>query len=157
MNFYVLDEEKNNIVNTLFFKITKNINLEIVSIHVRRGDYIKLQNYHLLLPKKYYDKAISLFKDCFFIIFSDDIEWCKLNINSINVYFSECNQDYIDLFLMSKCHHNIISNSSFSWWGAYLNKNINKKVVCPSKWFAKLGPKKHDLILDDWLIIDLDE
>ena len=157
MNFFLLDEENTNIVNNLFLKITKNINLDIVSIHVRRGDYIKFQNYHLVLPKLYFDKAISLFNNCFFIIFSDDIEWCKLNINASNVYFSGGNLDYIDLFLMSKCHHNIISNSSFSWWAAYLNKNVNKKVVCPSKWFAESGPKNHDLFLDNWIIIDLDD
>ena len=155
LDLYVLDEGNIDIVNTLFLKMTKNIKLEIVSIHVRRGDYANFKNYHLILPQTYYQKAISLFTNSFFIVFSDDIEWCKLNLNICNVYFSEGNFDYIDLFLMSKCHHNIIANSSFSWWAAYLNRNINKKIVCPSKWFGELGPKKHDLILDSWVVIDI--
>jgi len=91
-----------------------------------------------------------------FIIFSDDPEWSK---NYMKTQFSKLNQifpiekDYIELYLMSCCNHQIISNSTFSWWAAYLN-TFNEKIVCaPRNWFGPQGVKKHDLYIDDWIII----
>lgn len=131
----------------------------IISMHVRRGDYIKYKNYHFILPDTYYYNCIKYleakFSDFTILIFSDDINWCKSNFKfKQKVVFSENNNFITDLILMSLCDHNIIANSSFSWWGAYLNKKDNL-ILCPNKWFGKLGPKKHDLYLDDWIIIDI--
>lgn len=113
---------------------------QIVSIHVRRGDYLLPQHHHFCqLDNEYYESAISYFlkdiENYHFAIFSNDILWCKQNlIEGEMVTFVEHNSDYIDLILMSLCDHNIIANSSFSWWAAYMNKNKNKKVICPENY-----------------------
>jgi hypothetical protein len=89
-----------------------------------------------------------------FIVFSDDEKWIKENIKGKNIIYIQRNHDYIDLYLMSQCNHNIIANSTFSWWGAWLNNNQNKKVVAPTKWFGvnkKLDTK--DLIPETWIKI----
>ena len=133
-----------------------NNDCEVVSIHIRRGDYISLQSHHALLDLDYYQKSISKFNDekYKFLVFSDDINWCKKNFsNEFN--FVERGKDYMDMWLMSLCNHNIIANSSFSWWGAWLNANENKKVIAPKKWF---GPSlseynTNDLIPTTWEII----
>ena len=93
--------------------------------------------------------------NCFYIICSDDIEWCKDNFKIKNVYYSN-EKYYHDLFLMSCCEHNIIANSSFSWWSAYLNNNPDKKVISPKKWFGKNGPKYNinDIIPNNWIQIN---
>jgi len=114
------------------------------SIHVRRGDYVKHPNHHPVQSVEYYNEAIELVKDKTdrFIIFSDDIQWCKDNLKVNNSVYIQNEKDYIELYLMSFCNNNIIANSSFSWWGAWLNRNENKIVIGPSKWF---GPAiKHD-------------
>lgn len=141
-------------------QILKNYNnKKIVSIHVRRGDYVTGYSHLFYLNDiQYIQEAITYFKgDYNFLITSDDIEWCKMNLaNYKNFYFSESNNDLLDFALMSLCDHNIISNSTFSWWAAFLNKNINKKVVMPSKWFKKNIPNKvltENLLLKDWIII----
>ena len=88
-----------------------------------------------------------------YFIFSDDIEWCENQFTDWGkVTFIDGLNDRESLQLMSKCKHNIIANSSFSWWGAYLNENVNKIVCCPDKWF---GPAMHhndigDLIPNQW-------
>jgi len=113
------------------------------SIHVRRGDYTSLQEHHPLQSIEYYEKSISKIGDQnLYLIFSDDIEWCKKNLKFIkNKIFCEENEDYEDLYLMSFCKDNINANSSFSWWGSWLNTNNYKKVIFPQKWF---GPQlKH--------------
>lgn len=115
-----------------------NIGANSVSIHIRRGDY---QSFSLfsIIPMSYYKKCIDFFgRDKDYVIFSDDIDWCKKQelFNSLpSKVFMEGNQPHIDMFLMSKCGSNIITNSTFSWWGAYLNQNINKKVLAPNFWF----------------------
>lgn len=118
------------------------------SIHVRRGDYLKLNEYHENLNVDYYKQAISLFsKDEEFIIFSDDIEWCKNNFSFLkNVKYSNCIYDYEDLVLMSTCKNNIIANSTFSWWSAWFNDNKSKKIMYPEKWF---GYKNNHLNIED--------
>ena len=85
------------------------------------------------------------------LVFSDDIKWCKENFIGDNFIFVENEKDYIDLYLMSMCNHNIISNSSFSWWGAWLNQSKEKVVISPEKWY---GPNKGDRNLDDLLMSD---
>jgi len=127
----------------------------LTSIHVRRGDYLKLEDYHTNLAKtNYYVAAIRQFKYTQFVIFSDDIEWCKSNLQFIpDPIYMEGTNEVHQLFLMAKCTNNILANSSFSWWAAYFNSNKDKKVIAPKNWFGPLGPKEHDLYLPGWIII----
>jgi len=128
-----------------------------VSIHIRRGDYVNQQQFHPTCSPEYYLEAASQFVDDrpHFVIFSDDIEYCKdLFAEGENILYIDNNDPYIDLCLMSMCDHNIIANSSFSWWGAWLNENKNKKVVAPKQWF---GPaydfhNLNDLYCKNWII-----
>ena len=111
------------------------------SIHIRRGDYVQKQDRHPLMPLDYYYSAVQqLPKTQKVFIFSDDIKWCIDNIKftDIDTVFVSNEHDYIDLWLMSMCENNIIANSTFSWWGAWLNTNKNKKVFSPkhTEWFG---------------------
>jgi hypothetical protein len=126
-----------------------------VSIHIRRGDYLKHPEFHVVLPMDYYEQAVKKFnKKSVFVVFSDDIEWCKEQefFKTLgNVVFVK-DMDYNEMYLMSLCKHNIIANSSFSWWGAYLNMNRRKKVIAPMQWFGPKGPKDlQDLRPDSWI------
>lgn len=128
------------------------------SIHVRRGDYLNLPNHHPTQSMNYYMKAIKKMpKDSVFLIFSDDIEWCKSNFPNLpeKFKFIEGNKDYEDLYLMSACKNNIICNSTFSWWGAWLNKNSEKTVVAPNLWFgpAHANNDTKDLYCEGWIKI----
>ena len=128
----------------------------ICSIHVRRGDYLKLQEHHPVCDMNYYQKAMKLMpKGCRFLVFSDDIDWCKENFIDGDFIFISGEPDFIDLYMMSICDNNIIANSSFSWWGAWLNKHPNKIVVAPTNWFgpAKNGLSTKDLIPPTWIQI----
>jgi|LauGreSBDMM110SN_4_FD.fasta_scaffold110541_1 hypothetical protein len=111
---------------------------KLVSIHVRRGDYLlPINSFFAQLSIDYYLSAISKFNgmDCDFLVFSDDISWCKENFaNTKNLTFAEGSSSIVDLFAMSICDHNIISNSSFGMWSAVLNKNPGRKVICPGKY-----------------------
>ena len=148
-----VDENSKKIIFDKYGEILKR---QTCSIHVRRGDYIRLSEYHNILDIQYYTDAINLFdKQTLFLVFSDDIEWCKENFIGDNFMFIDGNLDYIDLWLMSMCDNNIIANSTFSWWGAFLNNNKSKKVIAPKVWFGNAN--KH-LIIDDlypesWIIL----
>jgi len=117
-----------------------------VSIHVRRGDYLNYKNFNLfgdVCNKAYYEKTIeymySIIKQPHFFVFSNDMEWVKSNLQINNVTYVTCNSGFnswIDMYLMSNCKHNIVSNSTFSWWGAWLNTN-NDKIVISSNLFFK--------------------
>jgi len=111
------------------------------AVHIRRGDYLKLSHIHTPQTLAYYKKAMSLMSVQKYILFSDDIQWCKNEFQGNEFVFIENEKDYIEIFLQAQCNHNIISNSTFGWWGAYLNKNKNKKVIAPAKWF---GSDKHN-------------
>jgi hypothetical protein len=119
--------------------IRENESYPIISLHVRRGDYLQVSSLNLTLD--YYNEAISIFLERFpyfkVLVFSDDIEWCKQYIVGENVFYSENNSNYVDMCMMTLCDHNIIANSTFSWWGAYLNQNPDKIVVCPTDY---IGP-----------------
>lgn len=114
-----------------------------VSIHVRRGNYLLFDIYKGICELDYYQRAIDYFnthvENPHFYIFSNDIEWCKDSLSSLlnNYTFVDVNKggkNYIDLQLMASCKHNIIANSTFSWWGAWLNNNSRKIVIRPYKW-----------------------
>jgi hypothetical protein len=127
--------------------------LEFVSIHVRRTDYLTLSDIHLNLDTTYYEEAISNFskEKSIFLIFSDDIEFIQkepLFQNLVNKYIVTNEDDEYCIWLMAACDHNIIANSSYSWWASYINSNPNKLVISPSKWFGPNGPvyKIRDII-----------
>jgi hypothetical protein len=115
------------------------LNKDTTSIHVRRGDYLHLENFHPTQKENYYRNAIThLNNNTLYLIFSDDINWCKNNFDFIeNKIFIDNLEDFEELYLMSMCKNNIIANSSFSWWGAWMNKNENKKIISPATWFGK--------------------
>lgn len=123
---------------------------ETVAIHVRRGDYLLPQHGHFCtLEQDYYGSALNTFFEHLdkyqFVIFSNDIEWCRCNLIEENeiVTFIEPSTDYVDLILMSLCNHTITANSSYSWWAAYFNKNKHKKVICPSNYLTRDSPWAH--------------
>lgn len=131
------------------------LNERFTSIHVRRGDYLKMLYKHPFSGLKYYEKAIDLIgRNQNFIVVSDDIAWCKKYLKLKKVIFVENTTPIIDLYIQSFCENNIISNSSFSWWGAYLNENRNKKVVAPRMWFGyRSKVNTEDLIPTSYYII----
>ena len=139
----------------LFDKILETPGLDTitVSMHIRRTDYVTSNGYHPIQSLEYYQNAIDLVGDYDTLyIFSDDIKWCKDNLQFKNMIFREGNSDIEDLYLMSICKHNIIANSSFSWWSAWLNNNPNKIVIAPKKWFGeKVNLNDKDIIPNNWI------
>lgn len=128
-----------------------------VAIHVRRGDY-EISVIHDILPMDYYEQAISYitmrFPSARFYVFSDDVNWCKREFTALfpNVHVVEHELEKSslrDLWLMSQCQHNIIANSTYSWWGAWLNNNPHKIIITPNPMFSKLYAP--DLVPDDWI------
>ncbi|MGZ3920772.1 MAG: alpha-1,2-fucosyltransferase, partial [Bacteroidia bacterium] len=127
-----------------------------VGIHVRRGDYVHLKSaseYHGTCSMDYYNVAIEYLNkktmSPFFFIFSDDLAWCRENFKHIaNVSFVDVKNAHsgLDLYLMSCCKHNIIVNSSYSWWAAWLNRNEDKIVIAPKNWFAAGVSQNEDLL-----------
>ena len=134
------------------------VKLEYVSIHLRRGDYAGLQQFHPVMDADYYFDAMTQFMDgdyCF-LIFSDDISYTKeLFGEQENIVYIEGNDPAVDMCMMTMCDHNVIANSSFSWWGAWLNDNVNKKVIAPKRWFGPAYKGVHDtkdLYPQSWII-----
>tara|TARA_B100000242_G_scaffold64227_1_gene39415 strand:+ start:111 stop:881 length:771 start_codon:yes stop_codon:yes gene_type:complete len=148
---YFLDLRE-EILNSFSWPEIKKLNFQdSCSIHVRRGDYLKTQYVHPIQTIDYYNKSLDIIQPKGNIfIFSDDIEWCKENFHFKNSIFMENNTNIQDLRYMSLCENNIIANSSFSWWGAWLNKNENKKVICPKNWFNDQTNDK-DMKPKDWI------
>lgn len=137
-------------------------NTNSVSIHVRRGDYVSNSETRALYDVcnlQYYSRAIDYIvenvENPIFFVFSDDIEWVKQNLEiNFEKYFMENNgKDYEDLMLMSLCKNNIIANSTFSWWGAWLNSNVEKIIIAPEIWFNDIEKNKQtvDLIPEGWM------
>jgi len=131
-----------------------------ISIHIRRGDYVD-SDYHALQNLDYYDNAIEIIKKqtgngVFLFVFSDDIAWVKQNIKTKDTIFfvsSPQIKDFEEMYLISICKHNIIANSSFSWWGAWLNKNSNKVIVAPKKWVVDPSVDTKDICPSSWVRI----
>jgi hypothetical protein len=142
-----------------------------IAIHVRRGDYMK-NPYFYNLETQYYQKAIRFFKEKFsdsqFYFFSDDLQWVRnefggkkeykfVDINNEKIGYFNTIKDTEDLFLISQCKHQIIANSTYSWWGAWLNTNPDKIVITPTKWSndneAQKKYEKGDFIPEKWIKI----
>lgn len=130
-----------------------------VSVHIRRGDFLrpKIKSYHGVMSAFYFEKAIGIIREklpeMYIYFFSDDMDWVKQNlvVNKNSEFISGQGRTAIeDFYLMSQCRHNIIANSSFSWWAAYLNTNPDKIVIGPQKWFAVSGINTDDLMPTDW-------
>ena len=126
-----------------------------VSLHVRRGNYLNLKNFNVL-EINYYMKAVEYIRKNVekptFYIFSDDLEWCKNSLGFLDncIFVDSTKTEIDDLKLMSFCKHNIIANSSFSWWGAWLNQNCKKTVIAPKGWLLN-DPGSSNVILSDWV------
>ena len=135
-----------------------------VSLHIRRGDYVGNSRHDGVCMEEYYLKAITRLsreigndKDIKFYVFSDDKVFAnqfinKLKLNAKLIDFNKNLDSYKDMFLMSQCKHNIIANSSFSWWGAWINNYPNKIVVAPKKWFGAGNENNYkDIVPDSWV------
>lgn len=136
-----------------------------VSIHVRRGDYVQKERYQDVYAEcslDYYKRGVEYIAQQFpeptLFVFSDDIKWAKnnlrLNYKTIFVSHNTGKKSCEDMRLMSLCRHNIIANSSFSWWGAWLNKNKDKVVIAPQKWFKDDAIIQTDIIPKDWVRLE---
>lgn len=152
---YELDDQNREMAN-------KIAGTESVSIHVRRGDYVSdLRTNMPVCGLDYYERCVKLISktvsDAHFYVFSDDRDWIVENLPfdhaTTFVTHNDVNKGYEDLRLMSMCKHNIIANSSFSWWGAWLNPNVNKIVLAPRKWHKDESIDTHDLLPEGWISI----
>lgn len=137
--FRIKPELKDYILNVLY----KDLNFSnVVSVHIRRGDYVYIDYKYNMLPLYILDKMMKQCEGKQFLILSDDIKWCKENIKGDNIIYADreinddviYNREIIDLYTMTLCCDNIISNSSFSWWGAYLNENKGRRVFYTMPW-----------------------
>ncbi len=165
--FYPIVENK---VQEWFKNIDKN---KTISIHIRRTDYVKLSHVHVVQPIIYYKNALStianklkktfdeLLNEYNIMVFSDDLSWCKqqpfFQMPKITFIDNNLGTDLnaiVDLYTMSQCKHNIIANSSFSWWSSYMNLNKDKIIIAPKKWFADRKPEDwKDAYLEDMIVI----
>ena len=134
-----------------------------ISLHVRRGDYLTFAA-HVLCDQAYYDAALAkvldgLQGDPVVYVFSDDPQWAKDNLSlpceKVVVDFNGPETDFEDMRLMSLCQHNVIGNSSFSWWAAWLNQTPGRRVAGPAKWFGDPKLSNPDIFPHDWLRISV--
>lgn len=148
--------------NGLFAEAINKV--QAVSVHVRRGDYVNnpsVSSFHGTCSTAYYRTAMEMvgqqFPNPHFFVFSDDIQWCREHINSSHqMTFVDSNNlenACMDLQLMSLCRHHVIANSSFSWWGAWLNPRPDKLVIAPMRWFNDSMIDTSDLTPASWLRI----
>lgn len=129
-----------------------------ISLHLRRGDYVS-NNAYTVCAQPYYDAALAALlpqikKDPQIFVFSDDPDWARENLKlpgtPVIVDHNGAEHDYEDMRLMSLCKHNIIANSSFSWWGAWLNQNVDRQVIAPKVWFGKETMSNPDIWAQGW-------
>lgn len=157
-NSFKFNEESLNYETKRIAKTINEINISI-SIHIRRGDYLSenfAKGFGNCCPIEYYKRAIEYmrvkFHDPIFVVFSDDMEWVKDNLVMENAIYVDHNKDldsWQDMYLMSQCKHNIIANSTFSWWGAWLNDNKDKIVIAPKRWWSTI--ENDDVVPDSWI------
>lgn len=158
-DFSFLEVQDENVLNLIDIIESSNT----VSVHIRRGDYLLPENQALfgnICTLEYYQKAIAYMRNKFsnikIMFFTNDPEWVKEQFkleNAVyaNDYINSEMPDWYDMYLMSKCNHHIIANSTFSWWGAYLNSKKDKTVIAPSKWLN--GNRIEEIYEDNWIKI----
>ncbi|RMF48323.1 MAG: alpha-1,2-fucosyltransferase [Deltaproteobacteria bacterium] len=140
---------------------------EAVALHVRRGDYVtnpRARACHGLLPPAYYRRAIARIAEyqpnARVFVFSDDPHWCRneldLSLPAVHVPARDVSPAE-DLWLMSRCRHAVLANSSFSWWGAWLQRNPDGLVIAPSRWFADARRDASRLYCPNWTLMDVDD
>jgi len=142
----MLHNPYSKMIESVIHRYNDDNTLTPVSIHVRRTDYLSLSHIHLNLASEYYSNAISHFstENSIFIIFSDDVEFIQnepLFKNLPHRIIIDNPDDEYCFWLMSACTHNIIANSSYSWWASYVNSNPDKLVIAPETWFGTSGPR----------------
>ncbi len=153
----LLDEK-----NQAMIKLIHSFGPRAVSVHIRRGDYVSdpdTAHYHGCCSVEYYRASVAYIAsqvvDPQFFIFSDDLDWVRQNLSleceMTLVDVNDTERGVSDMVLMNACRHHIIANSSFSWWGAWLNPNPDKLVVAPRRWFASAKHNTHDLIPASWV------
>lgn len=170
-NFLVIEEKvrkeftfKKEFESEIFLAEENKIDkTKSVSVHIRRGDYVsdfKTNIAHGVCSREYYERAIALVRTKIenptFYFFSDDIEWVKKEFGEHPEFKYVSNpglEDYEELMLMASCAHNIIANSSFSWWGAYLNQNPSKIGIAPKKWVNKTPDPHPNIVPEKWIRI----
>lgn len=168
-NVKYFERNKQKLINIFNIDYPKDLNLikiknsNSVALHIRRGDYISNQitnNIHGSCSIEYYNSAIKKFNDksYTFFIFSDDIRWAKDNIKITNEHYFVSDtflSDFQEFILMKNCKHFIISNSTFSWWAAWLSNTPEKTVVCPKNWFKDptLNKLSKKIIIKNWIKI----
>ncbi len=124
---------------------------ELVALHIRRTDYLRFQNLFFQCGLDYYHNALSYFPPERYriLVFSDDMAWCKNHLKAPQMLYCE-GRVFEDLCMMTHCHHFIIANSTFSWWGAWLANHPQKKVIMPEKWFTEEFSHPDGLYLNNW-------
>jgi hypothetical protein len=157
---YILNnlQFKNSIIKEALNKYSLELIRESCFLHIRRGDFVHKPQFHTNLNIDYYTNAINILKPTHISIFSDDIEWCKQNFKFLDqnyVSYIYNTNPFIDLYLMTQAQNCVIANSSFSWWGAWLNRNYNKKVIAPKNWFGPLNShfSSQDIYAEGWIVI----
>lgn len=140
LSYLELKDEYNELIEKRYNDL---LSLNTCALHVRRGDYLNFPLHHPVCTNNYYRNAISQFSnDTIFIIFSDDIDFCKKNFIGDRFFFFEDGDRsrggdiVIEHNIMSRCKNIITANSSFSLWASILNKNENKRIICPKNWFG---------------------
>jgi len=145
---------KDDIMSESKKKMEKFAGSPVCSMHIRRGDYLNLSNFHTNLDMSYYNTAMQIVRhnvpNSKFVVFSDDPAWCK-SIMPAEIHVDDSSQE-ISLCMMSLCPMHIIANSSFSWWGAWLSKS--QAVAAPKQWFGNDGPKTWQSVYEQgWVVI----
>ena len=140
----------------LFEKYGHLLSRGVTSINVRRGDYLNRPHEYNIASMDFFHDAINrIGRNSYFLVISDDIRWCRKHFKGPNYFFAEKSTPSEDLYLQSLCMNNIISNSTFSWWGAWLNESADKAVIVPKPWYGKslvhLGTQ--DLLPESWIQI----
>jgi hypothetical protein len=162
-NFLGFDDEIKKIfspteefINEMYERHPELKQKNTLSIHIRRGDCFMNPDIHPIANEIYVERAIKEIGEYSHVfVFSDDKEWVKGKLKFNNVTYVE-DEDYKEMWLMSLCENHIMVNSTFSWWGTFLNTNPNKKIVAPSIWFGPRGPQNYkDIYESNWTVLDV--
>lgn len=154
-SYKYFDDRREIILEKLTPQISFGTIYDTASIHVRHGDYLELTDCYAQLDMNYYNKAMEIMNAGHYLVFSDDINWCKKNFIGEQFTIVEDNPPHIDMAMMAACEKgNIIANSSFSYFAAYVNQHLDRKVVFPVSWFGpKLPFNIKDLCPPNWIKI----